>query len=154
MSTVPTPDDVFQGVRAVLVADSGYATQLPGGAWFGRRPDQKTYPYLVGTVSESPPHYEQSDGKYLQTFMVELTIWCESGDAAVADTNTARAWLDSLLGWSSTDPANGVSVSNAVATISVKPVGGRLELSDELRRGHDILAAGKRLEITINGRRT
>lgn len=155
MSTVPTPDDVFRGVRAKIAAAGDFAAQLPGGAWFGRQPKgQPAGAYLVGRVEEKEPDYEDSAGTYLQSFVVELSIWVASDDAGAPPTNAARAWLDALLGWTPADPAGGVSVPNAVATIHVRPVGGQLKLAEDLKKGQDVMAAGKRVEVRVQGLRS
>lgn len=151
-TTVPTPDDVFQGVKARVATDPAYATNLPGGLWMDRRPAGKGYPYAVGTVEEQPPA-ELSNGTYTQKFVVELTVWVASADSAAADTATARRWLAGLVGRIVADAANGVSVPNCVRTLHVRPAGGKLKTDPDLKRGQDVLAGGHRVEVLIQGLR-
>ena len=151
MATVPTPDDVFTGLLTKLKADAGFNTQLPGDAWFGRRAADKGFPYMVLTVEEQEPDYVESSGSYLQTYVVELSVWCKSGDKTAAQTGPARQWLDGLLNGTPTNPSAGVEVPNAIKTVSVLPAGGSLKLTPELRRGQDVLATGKRLAVMVQG---
>lgn len=150
---VPTPDDVFEAVRDRLAADPGFAAACPGDVWYGRRPPKPAGAYAVGTVEQRPAHYSDTAGGYLQRFIVELSVWCESTESAAAATGPARQALDTCLGWTPTDPTNGVSVPNAVATVHVRPAGGSLKLSPELRKGQDVLAAGCRVEVLVQGQR-
>lgn len=153
MPSVPTPDDVFEGLRARLAADGDFATRLPGGCWMGRRPPGKGFPYAAMTIEEPAPDYVAGDSTYLVEFVATVTVWVESADAAAADTGAARAWLDGLLGWVPGDPTNGVSVPNAVATVHVRPLGGALAVAPELRRGQDVLSAGKKIGVRVQGNR-
>jgi hypothetical protein len=151
---VPTPDDVLAAVKTRLEAEPGWTALVAGGTWFMRRPEQAAFPYCVLTVEESPePAYVRSDGGYLQDFAVEASVWVKSGDAAAADTAAPAALLQAALGWVAGDPANGVSVSGAVATTHVKPAGGALKLTDELRAGQDVLAAGRKVAVRVQGKR-
>lgn len=151
MPSIPTPDDVFNGIITRLKGDSGFSTYAAGGAHFQRRAAGKEFPYLVLTIEEREPDYADSSGSYLQAFVVEISVWVQSKDQVAAQTGPARIWLDGLLNWTPDDPANGVAVPNAVQTMWVKPVGGSLKLSPELRRGQDVLTAGKRVEVAIEG---
>lgn len=144
---------MLEGVRARLVAEAGWTALVTGGTWAFRRPQQAGWPYCVLTVEEREPDYVQSDGKYLQTFVVEVSVWAKSGDDAAADTAAPAALLQSALGWIPGDPANGLTVPHAVRVVHVKPAGGKLALTDELKQGQDVMAAGRRVEVTIEGSR-
>ncbi len=150
----PTPDDVLTAGKARLEAEAGWVALMGARTYFARRPEQVSFPYCVLTVEEKPDlAYAQSDGGYAQDFVLEASVWVKSGDAAAADAATPGALLQKALGWTATDAATGLSVPNAVRTLHVKPAGGKLELTDELKAGQDVLAAGRRVEVRVQGLR-
>jgi hypothetical protein len=149
----PTPDDVLAAVKARLEAEPGWTALVGQRTYFGRRPEQAAFPYCVLQVEEREPVYVQSDGGYVQDFALEASVWVKSGDAAAADVATPGQLLQKALGWTGSDAANGLSVATAVGTVHVKPAGGKLVLTEPLRQGQDVLAAGRRVEVRVQGKR-
>ena len=151
-SLVPSEEDVAAGVRSQLVDAAGYATALPGGVHYERRPAGKAWPYAVLTVESGEREDLESDGGYCQRFVVTVTAWVKSSDAAAAATSTARAFLDAFLGGGASDPTGGITVANSVGVVHAFRRGGKLKLAPELRAGQDVLATGVILEVMVEGR--
>lgn len=156
---VPCEEDVAAAVKARLEAGVGYATAIPGGVHYNRRPPGSTFPYVVLTVESADREAVETcwDGtrryvSYAQRFTVTATAWVKSLPTIDTESATVRAFLDANLGGGPASLAGQLTVNNSVGVIQALRKGGRLRLAPVLRSGQDVLATSVILEVMVEGR--
>ena len=149
-----TIDDVAGAVLSVLAADSGFATSVPGQAWFERAPDTPAaYPYAVFHLRAATAGLS-FESNYVQAFTLTIAAYVpQSTEASPSDPPGVQEALFTAL---ATDAAETVFKSVALRNASelvlhCKPGAPSGQYAQQLRDGRDVFACGLTVELLVQG---
>jgi hypothetical protein len=154
---VVTIDDIAGAVSSVLAANTGFASAVPGLAWFERAPDTPAaYPYAVFHIKASPAGLSFEDA-YFQTFTLTIAAYVPQG--AETSPSDPPGVQEALFAALVTEDANtffqGTTLRNATELIlHSKPLAPSGQYAQQLRDGRDVFVCGLTVEILIQGDRS
>lgn len=143
---VVVAEDVAAGVLTKWTADtgaSGCATLVTGGLHYQTVRDEATdTPYAVMMVEDGEQE-DFSGTAFIKTFVVRIDCYSSQPTSNLA----IRRALATLF-----DRASALTITNATM-LTVKPVGGKLEITTERRNASDVVLATGAWEILVQGSR-
>lgn len=150
-----TADDVAGVVLAQLVAQAGYATALPGKAWFDRGPDVPDgYPYGVFKVDAADATLT-TGALYVQVWTARLAVYVQMG-ASGNNSQTVQQLLNTaLVGTSAAAALRVLALRNASEkVVGSRPKPGESRYARELREGRDVFSCGLTVDLIFQGDRS
>lgn len=149
MPTV-TPDDVAATIRSQWAAASSLVAIIPvAKVYRGRAPENTAYPYARFRVTEQPTEWT-SGSSYLTNFRLEID--CYANDQPPA-AGALRKALDAAFAGSSTDPANGMVVTDGTVLHSLPQAGGVSRPTNDRKDGKDVVTTTASYLILVEGSR-
>jgi len=154
---VVTIDDIAGAVSSVLTANMGFATSIPGQAWFERAPDTPAnYPYAVYHLKTTSAGLSFEDA-YFQAFTLSIAAYVPQGvETSPADPpGVQEALFEALVTENANATFQGLSLRNASERIlHSKPLATSGQYVQLLRDGRDVFACGLTVEILVQGDRS
>jgi hypothetical protein len=147
-----TVDDVADVVKDRLAAHAAFGTAVPGGAWFGRGPDEPAgHPYTVFQV-EAARRQDTSGDAYVQAFTVRLAAYAPVGATGVNPQSVQTATGDALASTTGNAALQVMALRNA----SEKVIQGRVlrldgSFAPTAREARDVFACGRVVELLVQG---
>lgn len=150
-----TPDDIAGAVFARVAATGGYATYLPGLAWFDAGPDAPGgYPYAVFKV-EARPAEVTSGSAYVQAFSVRVAAYAPVGGSGVDVAATQQFLNTALAGDAALAALRGASLRNgSEKVLHARPVTPAGAFDRTVREGRDVFVCGLAVEVVAQGDRS
>lgn len=151
-----TLDDIANLIEAQLIATSGYAAALPGGAIYDRGSDTPNgYPYAVYGIKASPAELIFEDA-YSQKFQVSIASYCPPTVVTGISTSTVQQFFWTAL---AIEAANNTLVATALRNptehvLHAIPQPETGAFAPQLREGRDVFVCGLSVEILVQGDRS
>lgn len=142
-----TLDDVAEVVKARCAAAPRFAAALPGGAWFGRGPDEPAGNYAVFTLAAEGDAAVESDGSFTQTYGLRIGAYSYQGAAEATSSAAAQLALAAALG---ADPTDWDALRDG-RVMHCLPRGFDGKFDPAQRDGRDVFVSGGRWALLIEG---